>query len=144
MSEKKTSTEVGYMVYDKYYTIHDCRSQPNRLFLFGDNAERKGTLGQAQIRGLSNAFGIVTKIKPRNESTAFYADKDYARFKRACDADFLRLSQREKDFQWVVFPIDGLGTGLAQLHTKAPQCFAYLCTKILQHTGLIMTDRGFR
>jgi hypothetical protein len=122
--------KAGFCVNGRDYTVDWCLTQPNKLFVFGDNALRRGKSGQAQIRDIRNAFGIITKLKPSYDASAYFSDND--------------LEKQFDSFQWIVFPKHGIGTGLSQLPTKAPQCFAYLCQKIQLVTGLTMNEKGFQ
>jgi hypothetical protein len=136
--------KAGFCVNGRDYTVDWCLTQPNKLFVFGDNALRRGKSGQAQIRDIRNAFGIITKLKPSYDASAYFSDNDLVKFKRLIDNDFMRLEKQFDSFQWIVFPKHGIGTGLSQLPTKAPQCFAYLCQKIQLVTGLTMNEKGFQ
>jgi len=42
------------------------------MYIFGDNTYRVGKSGQAIIRDENNAFGIVTKVAPSNDTNAFF------------------------------------------------------------------------
>lgn len=104
------------------------RSHRDRIFLFGDNLTRRGFGGQAAaMRGEPNAVGIPTKKLPSNCEAAFFNDEEFEQNKAAIDQAFNRLSQISLPAeQTVVVPADGLGTGRAQLETRAPRTFAYL------------------
>ena len=51
-------------VWDAWYTTELVESNPDCLFVFGDNLKHKGHGGQAIIRDCSNTFGIPTKREP--------------------------------------------------------------------------------
>jgi hypothetical protein len=114
------------------YTNADVRANPDKVYVFGDNVMRRGTGGQAQIRNNPNAMGIATKLAPSMEEAAFMSDGDLARNKAIIDADIAAIKATNKT---VVFPKDGLGTGLAKLKEKAPQTYEYLKNKLLQEFG---------
>jgi hypothetical protein len=124
------------------YTDADVKSNPNKIYVFGDNTKRVGTGGQAQIRNNSNAMGIATKISPSMDESAFMLDKDLANNKTIIDGDIAKIKATGKV---VVLPKDGLGTGLAKLKEKAPQTYAYLKQRLLEEfgfnndTGVIVT-----
>ncbi|MFN0278933.1 MAG: hypothetical protein ACKVRN_10055 [Pyrinomonadaceae bacterium] len=104
------------------------RDHRNHIFLFGDNLARRGFGGQAAaMRGEPNAVGIPTKKHPSNNEDAFFTDAEFEQNKAAIDRAFERLrhisTTRE---QIIVIPADGLGTGRAQLESRAPLTFAYL------------------
>ena len=114
------------------YTDADVKTNPNKIYVFGDNTQRTGTGGQAQIRNNPNAMGIATKLAPSNAESAFMNDKDLAKNKAVIDGDIAKIKATGKD---VVFPKDGLGTGLAKLKEKAPQTYEYLKQRLLEEFG---------
>ncbi|MBK9215770.1 MAG: hypothetical protein IPM59_09225 [Chloracidobacterium sp.] len=112
----------------KYITREYVKTNPNKLFLFGDNLEHRGFGGQAAaMRGEPNAVGIPTKKKPSREESAFFTDDEFEINKSAIEAAlspvFIAVSDNNIT---VVIPADGLGTGRAELDRRAPQTFAYL------------------
>jgi hypothetical protein len=114
------------------YTDADVKANPNKIYVFGDNVQRVGTGGQAQIRNNPNAMGIATKLAPSMADSAFMSDRDLATNKAIIDSDIAKIKATGKT---VVFPKDGLGTGLAKLQEKAPQTYEYLTQKLLQEFG---------
>jgi hypothetical protein len=114
------------------YTNADVKANPNKIYVFGDNTQRKGTGGQAEIRNNPNAMGIATKLAPSMEESAFMNDKDLAKNKSVIDGDIAKIKSTGKV---VVFPKDGLGTGLAKLKQKAPKTYAYLKQRLLEEFG---------
>lgn len=90
------------------------RSEPEGLFVFGDNLERWGLGGQAkEMRGEPNAVGIPTKRSPR----AYLCNEDLDEWIAATKEDVEKLHSHTGI---VVWPKDGIGTGLAQLAVRAP------------------------
>ena len=115
------------------------RANRDRIFLFGDNLAGKGFGGQAAaMRGEPNCVGIPTKKFPSSRDGAFFTDLEFEQNKAAIDHAiedlFHRISKAE---QTIVIPADGLGTGRAQLESRAPQTFAYLqkCLRDLSHNS---------
>jgi hypothetical protein len=103
------------------------RSRPDTLFVFGDNLERRGMGGQAaEMRGEPNAVGIPTKRAPRRDEAAYFTDDDYTTAVAAMRDDMVRLADHVKSGGVVVIPADGIGTGLAQLPTRAPRIHSYI------------------
>jgi hypothetical protein len=114
------------------YTDADVKANPNKIYVFGDNTQRKGTKGQAQIRNNENAFGIATKNEPNNKSEAFMYDNYLEDNKEIIDSDIAKI---KADGRPIVFPKDGLGTGLAKLKQKAPQTYSYLKQRLQEEFG---------
>lgn len=99
----------------------DCWANPDALFLFGDNLERRGHGGQAyQMRGEPNTLGIPTKRAPKMSSDAFFSNDDLDEVTPIIRAAFAEAAK------WpgpIVVPLDGLGTGLAELPTRSPKIY---------------------
>jgi hypothetical protein len=74
------------------------RANPNKLFLFGDNLERKGFGGQAAaMRGEPNAIGVPTKKKPSHFPDAYFTDSEFEQNKFAIDIAFVTLTKAISD-----------------------------------------------
>ncbi|HQU94128.1 MAG TPA: hypothetical protein PLK77_17655 [Pyrinomonadaceae bacterium] len=112
----------------KWITRSFVRSHRDHIFLFGDNLVQRGLGGQAAaMRDEPNAVGIPTKKLPSNGMDAFFTDAEFEQNKAAIDRAFEQLSGISLPAeQIIVIPAGGLGTGRAQLETKAPLTFAYL------------------
>ena len=116
------------VVQMKWITRSFVREHRDHIFLFGDNLARRGFGGQAaQMRAEPNAIGIPTKKLPSNTEEAFFTDAEFEQNKAAIDRAFESLSRMSSAVeQVVVMPADGLGTGRAQLESRAPLTFSYL------------------
>ena len=110
------------------------RANRDKLFLFGDNLERKGYGGQATaMRDEPNAIGIPTKKSPSYKNDAFFTDDEFEQNKAAIDAAFAEISRSLSDSSRViVVPSPGLGTGRAQLRERAPRTFDYLQQRLAE------------
>ena len=105
----------------------DLQARPDTLFLFGDNWCKTGFGGQAkEMRGEPNAVGILTKRAPRRDSSAYLTDADFSWVRPVLDEQFLRVLHHIQGGGVVVVPEDGLGTGLAELPTRAPLIHRYI------------------
>ena len=113
--------------YEQRVTRAMVKANPSWLFVFGDNLAGQGHGGQAaEMRGEPNAVGVPTKRRPSMDPEAFFTDSDWSRFKAAASAPFARLSGHLETGGIVVWPKDGIGTGLARLPQRAPQIWAAL------------------
>jgi len=122
------------IIYKKFITRQDVRNNDDALFIFGDNDQRIGYGGQAKaMRGEPNAIGIRVKKSPSMDHNSFYTDNELMENIIKIDSDINNIIRylyaKEKT---IIFPEDGIGTGLAQLPRKAPKTFEYLNT-ILRH-----------
>ena len=113
--------------YQCFITRRDLRAAPHTLFVFGDNLERRGLGGQAaEMRGELNAVGVPTKHRPSRRAEAYFSDAEFAAVKPTIDADMIRLAEHLRAGGEVVWPADGIGTGLADLERRAPRIWRYL------------------
>lgn len=113
------------------YLRQDLRSNPDKLFIFGDNFARRGLGGQArEARGEPNAIGIRTKKAPTYEDRDFLTDAEYGTNVTAILEDFQRVFEALQRGQVVVWPADGIGTGIAGLPARAPQTLQFINTLI--------------
>ena len=110
-----------------------CQKNPDKVFVFGDNLLEKGRAGQAAIRYEPNAFGIPTKVLPSMKVGSFMSD--CAEHEEAVMEKLRKLYRLQKDFI-IVFPIQGLGTGFAQLDVRAPKIFNKMNKIIVEHFGV--------
>lgn len=139
LTTQPTSVPINQVeVEANYYTPELLKANPNKIYVFGDNNQRQGKKGQASIRDEANAMGISTKVRPAADEDAFMTDKDLANNKAVIDSDIAKIKATGKT---VVFPKDGLGTGLAALKTKAPLTYAYLKQRLLEEFGFD-NDKG--
>lgn len=96
------------------------------LFVFGGNDIGEGKKGQAVINGQPNAMPIPTKKLPSAQPEAFYHDGDLRKNKEKIRKAFEMVDSQAHKYKALVFPKDGLGTGLAQLPSKAPLTYQFL------------------
>lgn len=115
------------IVRQKMIYRQDLQQNPDTLYLFGDNEERRGLGGQAiQMRGEPNAVGVRTKRRPRLKEGDFWTDETYEANCRMIGEDLAPVKEHLAAGGTVVIPEDGLGTGLAQLAERAPQTYTFL------------------
>lgn len=113
------------LLYIKKYTRAYIKAHPDWLFIFGDNMLRHGLAGQAaEARGEPNAIGIATKRKPSMETDAFLSDLDYENWFAAEKPTMARLMKASQGGRTIIWPLDGIGTGLARLEKNAPSIWA--------------------
>ena len=97
------------------------------LFVFGDNLERVGYGGQAaEARDCPNAVGIPTKISPSEYIFDDQVEEDRDRFRIPIEKAFGKLVAHLDEGGTVVWPKDGVGTGLARLDVTAPKLFSLI------------------
>jgi hypothetical protein len=113
----------------KMISRSDLQANPDTLYVFGDNMQRRGRKGQAaEMRGEPNAIGIPTKWRPARTEDAYLSDDAWKdpEVKSAIEGAFRKLETHLASGRNIVLPADGIGTGLAELPTRAPRLFARL------------------
>lgn len=101
----------------------DLQANPNALYVFGDNEARVGLGGQArEMRGEANAIGVATLKAPN----VFWNEADAQRQIAVLNHDFVPVFEALEAGRTVIFPLDGIGTGLADLQRKSPTTFQHL------------------
>lgn len=119
------------MIFQNRIFRVDLRANRKVLYLFGDNDARIGEGGQAkEMRGEPNAVGIRTKKYPMMGSKNFYTDDEYSDNVQKIEEDFVKVKAYLLKGGVVVCPMDGLGTGMAQLRERAPRTYLYLVDTI--------------
>jgi len=112
---------------EKLITRSMMQSEPETLFVFGDNMRGTGRGGQASImRGEPNAVGIPTKWIPTMAEAAFFTDDDLDTVRPTILARFDRLRKHLREGGDVVWPADGIGTGRAELKWRAPRIWSLI------------------
>jgi hypothetical protein len=121
----------------RQYRIYcrDLVNNPRVLFIFGDNTRRTGLGGQAgEMRGELNAHGICTCQGPGQP----FSDETYSQNCQQIMDDMIRLTERADSFDYdiVVFPADGIGTGIADLKASAPRTHKFMTHVLEVYLGL--------
>lgn len=114
------------LVYMKHITRKKMKEHPEMLFVFGDNIHRRGFGGQAkEMRGELNAVGLPTKRTPEHNDEAYLRDDMLSIIMATSASDVGRLVNHLVNGGTVVWPEDGIGTGLADLANRAPTIRAF-------------------
>lgn len=110
----------------------DLELNPHVLYVFGDNDQGVGRGGQAkEMRGEPNSFGIPTKKGPGRKPDCYYTDDEYDANIKKIEFAFKILEQELERGTLVVWPTEGIGTGLANLKDNAPRIAAYIEERFL-------------
>jgi len=110
------------LLYIRRYTRELIQDHPDWLFVFGDNLKRSGRAGQAaEARGEPNAVGIATKHAPGIREQDFFTDNDMALWVNAEKETLFKLMKHITSGGVVIWPLDGIGTGLSELPDRAPK-----------------------
>ena len=124
MSDQKFQEKVT--IYMKFWSARDCDANPSILYIFGDNDKQKGAGGQAVIRYKENSTGIPTKKYPSNDKSSFYTDEELQENCRKIFNSIIKLIRRSVKYDTILFPVDGFGTGLANLQVVAPLTMKFM------------------
>jgi hypothetical protein len=110
------------ILFQHFISRADLIANPTTLYIFGDNLERMGMGGQArEMRHQPNAIGLPTKRSPYEFLTNHDLDEILLANRKATEQIYNHLTERGI----VIWPLDGIGTGLAELSTRAPLIRAY-------------------
>jgi len=125
------------IIYRFYITRQYVRDHPEFLFVFGDNDERKGFGGLAkEVRGEPNSIGIRVKKYPSLYDNSFYKDSNFSEQSLKILCDIEQVKERSKNYNAIVFPSNGIGTGLADLKNKSPKTWVYLNKLLFEELGI--------
>lgn len=112
---------------EQHITRQMLRDEPKTLWVFGDDLIQCGLGGQAaEMRGEPNAVGIPTKRLPARDPGAYFTDDDIEAFREAAAPGFRRLAAHLVAGGTVVWPAAGIGTGQADLESRAPRIWVSL------------------
>lgn len=117
-------------VESNQYTPSLLQTYSDEVFVFGDNMKRYGKGGQAIIRDEPNAFGVATKRYPSKDNWAYFSDQPD---ELNCVRNDLRRLYELSKTHTLVFPVDGIGTGLAMMGDCSPRIFEYMNSILLKH-----------
>ena len=142
--EKDDQTRrVKVRIFSNQYSHGTLKARKDCLFLYGDNEDHAGRNGQAIIRDEPNTAGIVTKRRPYMNEDSFYDDNDYESNIASIDNSFddaVKRINQNSSYKFVMIPVAGLGTGLAQLPSRSPKTFLYILQKLYDLTFLLDPD----
>ena len=131
-------------IQKEWYSISMLSANPKKIYVFGDNIIRSGLGGQAIIRDCFNAIGLVTKRLPDTNPESYFADtiSDY----KILTGDLFNLSKllNSPEYQdWtLVFPKDGIGTGLSKMPQKSPFLFDVMSNYLKQYFNINTSEDG--
>lgn len=135
------------IMYKEYISREYIKQNPNYLFVFGDNDTRIGFGGQAkEMRGEPNVVGIRVKKKPLYDEDAYYTDNELEDNMKKINEDIetiVRKYNYESKYEKLVFPMNGVGTGMAKLKEKAPQTYNHL-VHMLKQFGIDNEIKNFK
>lgn len=131
------------ILYQKIIHREDLKKNPSVLYLFGDNDVRIGLGGQAaEMRGEGNAVGVRTKRAPGRESGDFWSDKSFDQNCAKIEEDLGRAKSHLRRGGLLVVPLDGIGTGYAQMERRCPRTFHVLQQSLASLESVPVTVAG--
>ena len=114
---------VNAVKQKEWYSVEQCESDVKTLFVFGDNLAGFGDGGQAQVRPCVNSIGIPTKRLPAMTEDSFFSDQVDELVAVTEAIAKVKQEYMTGGYTKLVFPADGLGTGLARMDTKSPEVY---------------------
>lgn len=107
------------------------KSNPDVLYLFGDNDIRKGLGGQAkEMRYESNCIGVSTKKIPSNDLKSFKYDTEYLENCIIILDDMNKVKKELITGKYKALVIPQIGVGLAKLPINAPRTYQFLVEQL--------------
>lgn len=111
------------IIYAENYTRRDLQINQDVTYVFGDNLMEVGLGGQAaEARGEINALGIPTKRSP----SLCFRDSDLDAVIPVWADKFNQINEQLRHNRVVVWPLRGIGTGLAAMPTECPRLWTHL------------------
>lgn len=89
------------------------RSNPEHIFVFGDNTERKGKSGAAALRDEPNIYGVITKKYAHHNPDAFYTPMEYTSI---FYQELKKLKREIINNPNKIYLISKIGSGVANKH----------------------------
>lgn len=97
-------------IYPDIITKEFLDSNPNIMFVFGDNLQRVGRGGAAILRDHPQSYGFITKKAPTHNLCDYYTPSEYkATFALEC-YKLAELAKQNPDKIWLISKV---GAGLA-------------------------------
>lgn len=120
------------MVRQKIISRADLRANPDALYLFGDDCQRRGAGGLArELRGEPNAAGVRTWWGRGHEPSPFFCDADFRAAETMIEADLAPAARHLLRGAILIVPLDGLGANEAALAANAPQIDRWLQARLM-------------
>jgi len=94
-------------------TVSFLRTHRDHIFVFGDNIERTGKGGAAELRDELNTYGFITKRAPNFKDEAYFTPKEY---KKIYQQELMKLKAKIQENPSKTFLISKIGSGLANKH----------------------------
>jgi len=110
------------------YDVNTVLTNPNKIYVFGDNLKGCGKAGQAIIRDCPNTIGIPTKREPSMNSSSFFSDKEDEYI--AVFSVLALIKEKLRENKIIVMPLNGIGTGYAQMYKKSPKLYKKMVSYI--------------
>ena len=98
------------MFFIKFITKKYLRDNPNHIFVFGDNLDRKGKGGAAILRDEPNTYGFITKKKPTTSLNDYFTPDEY---KSIYKSEMKNLKNKIIKNSDKLYLISKIGAGLA-------------------------------
>jgi hypothetical protein len=123
----------GITIEPKVFTKALATSNPEAIYVFGDNVAKQGTVGNSSVRGLDNAFGLFFKKDMNRTESSYYTNAEAGDFITIFDEQVEQLTNMIAEGKQVIFAKDLISTSeLADFKKNSPVVFEYVKAKLLQ------------
>lgn len=117
------------------------RANPNHVFVFGDNLQRKGKGGAAKLRDEPNTYGFITKKAPNNDDESFYRPSEYYPKFESERRKLIKEIERNPD---KTFLISKLGGGLANKFSIHEKVISPGLSVLREYGNVIFLEGGLK
>jgi hypothetical protein len=123
----------GITIEPKVFTKALATSNPEAIYVFGDNVAKQGSVGNSSVRGLDNAFGLFFKKDMNRIESSYYTNAEAGDFITIFDEQVEQLTNMIAERKQVIFAKDLISAPeLADFKKNSPVVFEYVKAKLLQ------------
>ena len=118
-------------------TVEIVKQNPGTIFVFEDSLIKKEAEEGGDLCHLKNTHGIPTRRLPSKTEEAFFGKKEHEQEESQAIAEALDTLHKKHFLKGkqIVFPKNGLGTGIANLKEKKPEFYLFINMIIVEKFG---------
>ncbi|TXG86645.1 MAG: hypothetical protein E6R13_00265 [Spirochaetes bacterium] len=130
------SKGVNAAIETKAYTKDMLNSNPEKVFVFGDNAAKEGSDGNRSVRNFQNAFGLTYKKSLSIGEEFYYSSSELSEFAAILDSQIANLEELMKEGKTIILPEYIIPkTELANIKKYSPDVYKYMNDKLKNAFG---------
>ena len=130
------SKGINAAIESKVYTKDMLNSNPEKVFVFGDNEAKEGSDGNRSVRNLQNAFGLTYKKSLSIGEEFYYSSSELGEFAAILDSQIANLEEIMKEGKTIILPEYIIPkTELANIKKYSPDVYKYMNDKLKNAFG---------